>query len=273
MSKDKMPKEKKKKTVVLIGFMGSGKSTVGLRLSYKLRMPIRDTDKMIEDRAGCSISDIFEKEGEEAFREKETKVLQELCDNTHGCVLSVGGGTPVRPQNRELLKKCGTVVYLRVKPETVYQRLREDRSRPLLQCQDPLARIRDLLGKRQEAYEECADLVIDVDDKNEAGVAEEIVRKLEQRGNKEEKQVKTERDNKRGGKLMKLLVINGPNLNFLGIREKNVYGTQDYQYLLDLIAQKAQRIVIVRLKFFRAIMKEPLSTGSRMLIMMERRGS
>ena len=90
MSKDKMPKEKKKKTVVLIGFMGSGKSTVGLRLSYKLRMPIRDTDKMIEDRAGCSISDIFEKEGEEAFREKETKVLQELCESTYGCVLSVG---------------------------------------------------------------------------------------------------------------------------------------------------------------------------------------
>ncbi len=152
-----------RKNVVLIGFMGSGKTSVGLRLSYRLRMPVEDTDKLIEQRLGRSISDIFAKEGEEYFRQLETRLLEELRDRDYARILSVGGGTPVNPENRKLLRQCGTVVYLRVRPETVYERLKGDASRPLLQCEDPQGRIRELLEARKDAYEECADIIVDVD--------------------------------------------------------------------------------------------------------------
>lgn len=155
--------EKKMKNIVLIGFMGCGKSTTGLKLSWKLKLPVEDTDKMIEKKAGCSISEIFAKDGEEAFRQMETELLRQISESRYSRILSVGGGTPVREENRELLKKCGSVVYLRIRPETVYERLKGDMTRPLLQCEDPLGRIRELLEARREAYESCADVIIDVD--------------------------------------------------------------------------------------------------------------
>lgn len=209
----------KNRNIVLIGFMGSGKTSVGLRLSYRLRLPVEDTDKLIERREGCGISEMFVEKGEEYFRRKETELLGELAERNYGCIYSVGGGTPVRPENRALLRRLGKVVLLRIRPETVYMRLRGDSSRPLLQCDTPRERIRELLESRREAYEDCADVIIDVDDREIDGILEEIVKET--------------------GK-MKILVINGPNLNFLGIREKSVYGTQDYQYLLDMIQRKAE---------------------------------
>ena len=153
-----------KKSIVLIGFMGSGKTTVGLRLSWKLRIPVEDTDKLIEKREGCTISEIFEREGEEAFRRKETELLRQIAESRFRRILSVGGGTPVREENRELLRRCGTVVYLRVRPETVFERLKDDSSRPLLQCEDPLEKIRSLMADRREAYESCADAILDADE-------------------------------------------------------------------------------------------------------------
>lgn len=160
--------------LILIGFMGSGKTTIGLKLSYRLRMPVEDTDKLIERREGRSISEIFAAEGEEYFRRQETALLKELSEKSRGKIYSVGGGTPVRPENRRLLKRLGTVIYLRVRPETVYERLKNDTERPLLQCENPLLRIRELLEERQEIYESCADIIIDAD----AAGTEEIVAKI-----------------------------------------------------------------------------------------------
>lgn len=209
----------KHNNIILTGFMGSGKTTVGLRLSYKLRMPVEDTDKLIERREGCSVTEIFARKGEDCFRELETALLRELMDRKQGCIFSVGGGTPVRAENRKLLRQLGKVVYLRVRPDTVYERLKGDNTRPLLQCGNPRERIRCLMESRREAYESAAHLILDGDDTS----IEDIVEKIAEEMTK-----------------MKILVINGPNLNFLGIREKSVYGTQDYQYLLDLIQKKAQ---------------------------------
>jgi len=168
-----------RRTIVLIGFMGSGTTTIGIRLSYLLKMPVEDTDKWIERKNGCTISEIFENQGEEVFREKETQLLRELAETRFARILSVGGGTPLREENRELLKRCGTVVYLRVRPETVFQRLKGDSSRPLLQCADPLGRIRELLAQRGDKYEACADMIIDVDEKTEAECADRIIKELE----------------------------------------------------------------------------------------------
>lgn len=210
---------KKGKNLVLIGFMGSGKTSVGLKLSYRLRIPVEDTDKLIERREGRSISDIFAAEGEAYFRRLETELLLELLEKDYDRIYSVGGGTPVCPENRELLGRLGKVVYLRTRPETVYERLKDDTTRPLLQCSDPLGRIKELMESRREAYEDCADLILDTDGLE----MEDILNKIAK---------------ERTG--MKLLVINGPNINFLGIREKSVYGTQDYEDLLRLIREKAE---------------------------------
>lgn len=216
------------RNIILIGFMGSGKTTVGLRLSYRLRMPVEDTDKLIEQKENRRIKDIFATEGEEYFRRRETELLQEISRRNYGRILSVGGGTPVRAENRELLRGCGTVVYLRIRPETVYERLKGDTTRPLLQCQDPLLKIRELMEARKGAYESCADIIVDVDQLSMEEILNQITQGLDLSQEKEREK-------------MKLLVINGPNINFLGIREKSVYGNQDYQYLLDLIEEKGRK--------------------------------
>ena len=159
----------KSRNLVLTGFMGSGKTSIGLRLSYRLQIMVEDTDKLIERREGRSISDIFAREGEEYFRQQETALLKELTEWV----------TPVREENRQLLGKLGLVVYLRARPETIYERLKGDVTRPLLQCADPLGRIRELMEGRSGAYEACAHIIVDVDGKTVEEIMDIIEREAE----------------------------------------------------------------------------------------------
>ena len=163
--------------IVLIGFMGCGKTTVGIRLSYAMRRAFLDTDKLIEKEQEKETSRIFAQEGEEKFRQLETEMLEKLAGTEQDRIIATGGGTPVRKENRSLLKKLGQVVYLEAKPETVYERVKEDTKRPLLQCERPLERIRERMEVREEAYREAADMVISVDGKDFETIVKEIEEK------------------------------------------------------------------------------------------------
>ena len=165
--------------IVLTGFMGCGKTTVGVRLSYRLRQPMVDTDKLIEKEEGRTISEIFGTEGEAFFRDLETACLKKLMRTAQNTIISVGGGLPVREENRALLKKHGTVVYLRANAETIYERTKYDASRPLLQGDDPQGKIRTLLEARKDIYEKASDIIIDVDDKDFDTILDEIAKATE----------------------------------------------------------------------------------------------
>ena len=147
-------------TLILIGMPGSGKSTVGRQLGRRLGLPFFDSDHVIEQRIGCRIREYFEREGEAAFRDLEQAVLAELSGQA-GCVIATGGGAVLRPANRERLHASGQVLYLRSSPEELFRRLRHDSSRPLLQVDDPLARLRALYAERDPLYRETAHFVIE----------------------------------------------------------------------------------------------------------------
>lgn len=165
--------------IVLEGFMGSGKSTVSELLSEKLMLELIDTDEVIEDTEGRTINEIFETEGEASFREMETDLLEAIdSDHWREFVISLGGGMPVKEENRELLRKIGKVVYLRAKPETIFERVKDDDKRPLLKTEDPLAKIKELLEKRAAFYEDVADMIIDTDGKTPSEITKEIIDKL-----------------------------------------------------------------------------------------------
>ena len=165
-----------KNNIVLIGFMGCGKTTVGKALAEKLSYGFLDTDQYIEEKENRAISSIFDEKGEEYFRALETKSLEELVENTERTIVSSGGGLPLREKNAKLIQKLGFVIYLKVKKETVVERLKGDDSRPLLQCEDPEKKIEELLEYRNPIYEVGAHLVIEGDDRSVEDIVEEIVR-------------------------------------------------------------------------------------------------
>ncbi|MBP3477261.1 MAG: shikimate kinase [Lachnospiraceae bacterium] len=165
--------------VILIGFMGCGKSSVGVKLSYRLRKAVIDTDKEIEKEEQRSISDIFAAEGEAYFRDKETECLRRLIETADNKIISVGGGLPMRDVNRELMHKLGQVVYLRAKPETVYERLKHDTTRPLLRGDNPQEKIKTLMAQREQNYEKAADVIVDVDGKEFEKIVNEIERQIQ----------------------------------------------------------------------------------------------
>ena len=152
-----------KHNVILIGFMGSGKTSVGIRLAERLSYRFCDSDQMIEKKVAKTINQIFSLHGEEHFRNLETELLKELSvDMTHH-VLSTGGGLPMRKQNGEQLQEMGFVVFLKATKETTVQRLKGDTSRPLLKGEELEQKVERMLSIRTPIYEKAAHKIIATD--------------------------------------------------------------------------------------------------------------
>lgn len=167
------------KNIILIGYMGSGKTTVGKKLVKLMGYTFLDTDELIEQQQGRTISEIFAADGEEAFREMETKLLEQMLEEKkEQLVISTGGGMPLREENRTLLAGLGAVFYLKLEPETVYSRIKDDTKRPLLQCDNPLARIKEMLAVRGPIYESATQNIIQVDGMKQNEIAELIQKKF-----------------------------------------------------------------------------------------------
>lgn len=167
--------------IACVGLPGSGKSTVGRQLARRQGLRFFDSDQVIERRLGCSIREFFEREGEESFRDVEEEVLDELTQAGAG-VLSTGGGSVLRPNNRQRLRERSTTVYLHSTPEEVFKRLRHDQNRPLLQVADPMARLRQLYADRDPLYRQTAHFVIETGRPSVAGLVNKIIMQLELAG-------------------------------------------------------------------------------------------
>jgi len=165
----------------LVGLPGSGKSTIGRQLARRLNLPFTDSDHVIEQRIGCSIRDFFAREGETAFRDVEEAVIEQLTRSEPG-VLATGGGTVLRPLNRQRLREAGPVIYLRSTPEEVFRRVRHDAKRPLLQVGDPLQRLRDLYAERDPLYRETAHFVVETGRPSVGRLVQMILAQLELAG-------------------------------------------------------------------------------------------
>lgn len=164
--------------IVLIGFMGTGKSTIAKGLSRRFNMDIVEMDQLIVDREGMSISDIFANKGEEYFRNLETGLLKEMQSKSN-VVISCGGGTPLRSENVAEMRKNGRVVLLTASPETIFERVKNNHDRPLLEANKNVDFIKDMLDKRNDKYMAAADIIIETDGKDREAICNEIVDALE----------------------------------------------------------------------------------------------
>lgn len=171
-----MPTEER---VFLIGPMGAGKSAVGRLLAQRLRRAFLDSDRALEERTGVDIARIFDVEGEAGFRAREEAMLQELTQHP-GVVLATGGGAVIREGNRACLRERGVVVYLHTSVDTQLVRTRHS-DRPLLQTEDPRARLQTLMHARAPLYEMLADIIVDTDHGTIATIVDEIIQRLGER--------------------------------------------------------------------------------------------
>jgi shikimate kinase len=159
--------------IALIGFMGTGKTSVGRLVAEQLRFEYLDTDDVIQSATGRSITEIFEADGEAAFRALEEKVVKELADRKK-TVIATGGGLPVNPKNLASLKTHSLVVCLWSSPEKIWERVRHQSHRPLLHDKNPQAKIRELLAKREPFYKQ-ADVLLNTDLRSVREVAQQVV--------------------------------------------------------------------------------------------------
>ncbi len=160
--------------IYLVGMPGAGKTTVGRQLARRMQRAFIDADQEIEARTGVRIPLIFDIEGEQGFRDRESKVIAELGSQSM-LVVATGGGAVLRPENRAALKEGGIVVYLHATPRLLFERTRLDHNRPLLQVADPMKKIEELFAVRDPLYREVADITIN----SPGGSVGHLVKQLE----------------------------------------------------------------------------------------------
>ena len=159
--------------LALIGFMGTGKTTVGRLVAEALHFDFLDTDELIQSRTGKSIAEIFAQDGEPAFRELERQIVRELSTKTK-TVISTGGGLPTNPENLALLKSYAVVVCLWSSPDKIWNRVKNQTHRPLLHDPNPQKKIQDLLTTREPFYKQ-ADVLVNTDVRNVREVVQQLV--------------------------------------------------------------------------------------------------
>lgn len=156
-------KKNKNINIILIGYMGCGKSTVGKKAARALEYTFLDTDTLIEETEGMAVSELFAQKGEAYFREKEMETVCNLLKAPKGNIIATGGGLPMKEGNSTLLKKLGTVIYLKAETDTLLKRLSGDTSRPLLKEGDLRTKIDTMLMVRGPVYEKTADVILETD--------------------------------------------------------------------------------------------------------------
>ncbi len=165
------------RNIILIGPMGSGKSTIGSLIAKRLHRDFMDSDHYIEERTGVDIARIFDVEGEQGFRDRESKALIDLLSQSDR-VIATGGGSVLRQENQRLLKQKGYIVFLDTTVNQQMQRLRRDKKRPLLQTENPRERLEVLLAERRPIYLDLADLTIKTDKRVARRLAADIINQL-----------------------------------------------------------------------------------------------
>lgn len=163
--------------IILVGPMGSGKTTIGRQLAKQLHRDFFDSDHEIENKTGANIPLIFELEGEGGFRKRETAMLDFLTQKD-GIVLATGGGAVISKENRNMLRQRGRVIYLSATIEQLWDRTRLDKNRPLLQTENPRDKIEALLEQRDPLYREVADIIIDTGNGNVKSTLQQIQSRL-----------------------------------------------------------------------------------------------
>ena len=172
--------QKKLNNIVLVGPMGSGKTTIGKRLAERLKVDFYDVDHEIIDKTGVSIDHIFDLEGEEGFRKRESKVLKELC-NKSNIVLATGGGAVLWRENRSTIKKTGSVIYLSSSVDQILRRTAKSKSRPLLEnSSNRRQTISSIINSRESLYKEVATIIINTNGKKLNEIIKEILTHLPQ---------------------------------------------------------------------------------------------
>lgn len=163
--------------IVLTGFMGAGKSAVGRALAKKTGMKLVDTDELVEKKTGMKIADIFKKFGEEHFRALEKQVVEKVSE-LENHVIVTGGGVVLKKENMENLRRKGVIVYLHAKPDAIYERVKHETHRPLLQVENPMKKIKEMLEHRAQFYANN-DFMVDTSELTTEEAAEEILKKLQ----------------------------------------------------------------------------------------------
>jgi shikimate kinase len=171
-----MVEKKSSKNIYLLGFMGAGKTSIGKILAEKLRLEFCDLDELIGRERGKTISRLFAEDGEDFFRDLESKKLLTISRKS-GQIISTGGGVVLREANWEVMEKGGITIYLKASTDILWSRIRNDSSRPLLQVDRPVEKVRELLSTRVPFYEK-ADIIIDTENKSPETVADDIIQRI-----------------------------------------------------------------------------------------------